>query len=95
MKSIKKANKPKAKKSKVSYGNVSLPDDAFNPKETKFRVSMYLDLDVLDEIRKLAKERNLPYQTYLNQFLRDSILGSAMDEKIRTIVKQELSKTGS
>lgn len=95
MKSTKKTKKAKSKDAKISYGSVSLPDDAFNPKETKFRVSMYLDLDVLDEIRKLAKNRGMPYQTYINQMLRDVVFGSEMDEKIRTIVRQELSKTGS
>jgi predicted DNA binding CopG/RHH family protein len=88
-----KLNKTKPKK--ITYGAVSLPDDAFNPKETKFRVTMYLDLDVLDEVRKLAKEKGLPYQTYINQHLRDTILGTAMDDKIRSIVRQELAKTGT
>jgi predicted DNA binding CopG/RHH family protein len=95
MKSTKKIKKSKSKNGKISYGSVSLPDDAFNPKETKFRVSMYLDLDVLDEVRKLAKDRGLPYQTYINQMLRDVVFGSEMDEKIRSIVRQELSKTGT
>ena len=95
MKSTKKTSKAKAKTKKGSYGNVSLPEDAFNNKETKFRVTMYLDLDVLDQIRKLAKDRCLPYQTYLNQHLRDTVLGSEMDEKIRSIVRQELAKTGT
>lgn len=79
-------------KKKIKYGNVSLPEDAFNPKETKFRVTMYLDLDVLEEVRKKAKARGLPYQTYINQLLRDSVLGQEMDEKIRRIVREELGK---
>jgi hypothetical protein len=55
-----------------SYGEVDLLDkDAFAPKETKFRVTMFLDLDVLNEIRKKAKEKGLPYQTYINLFLRE------------------------
>ena len=95
MKSTNKSKKPKAKAKRISYGNVSLPEDAFNPKETKFRVTMFLDMDILDAIRKLAKDRGLPYQTYINQHLRDTILGSAMDDKIRSIVRQELAKTGT
>ena len=79
-------------KKKIRHGSVSLPDDAFNSKETKFRVTMYLDLDVLDEVRKRAKKRGLPYQTYINQILRDSILGQEMDERIRKIVREELGK---
>ena len=77
-------------KKKIKHGSVSLPDDAFNPKETKFRVTMYIDLDVLDEIRKKAKKRGLPYQTHINQILRESVFGQEMDERIRQIVREEL-----
>lgn len=80
------------RKKKISYGNVSLPEDAFNPRETKFRVTMFIDLDILDKVRKLAKERGMPYQTYINQILRDTVLGNEMDERIRKIVREELGK---
>lgn len=85
----------KIKKRKIQYGKADiLPEDAFDSKETKFRVSMFIDLDVLEEIRKRAKERGLPYQTYINQYLRQTHLGSAEDDRIRQIVREELSKTG-
>jgi hypothetical protein len=83
-----------AGKTKIKYGKVSLPDDAFNTKETKFRVTMYIDLDVLDEVRKLAKDSSLPYQTYINQMLREQTLGSKMEDRIRKIVRDEIKKTG-
>jgi len=79
-------------KKRIKYGSVSLPEDAFNPKETKFRVTMYVDLDVLDQIRKTAKARGLPYQTHINQLLRDTVFGQEMDERIRRIVREELGK---
>lgn len=60
----------------------------------KFRMSMYIDLDVIEEIRKRAASRGLPYQTFINQHLRDSFLGNAEDERIRRIVREELSKVG-
>ena len=84
------------KKKKVNYGKEDvLGEDEFNPKHAKFRMTMYIDLDVLDEIRKRAAARGLPYQTYINQMLRDTTLGSADEEKIRSIVREELAKTGS
>ena len=91
---MKSTKKSPAKKSKIKFGDVSLPDDAFNSKETKFRVSMYLDLDVLDQIRLMAKSKGLPYQTFINQLLRERVLGSEMDDRIRKIVREELAKTG-
>lgn len=81
-----------ANRKKIRHGKVTLPEDAFNPRETKFRVTMYIDLDVLDEIRRHARKRGLPYQTYLNQHLRDTILGEAVDDRIRRIVREELRR---
>jgi len=80
----------KRTKKAIQYGKVDLlPDDAFNSKETKFRVSMYIDLDLLTEIRKRAKEKGLPYQTYINQFLKETHLSNAQDDRIRSIVREE------
>ncbi len=81
-------------KRKIKYGSVELPDEAFESRNAKFRITMFVDLDVLDEIRKRAKAKGLPYQTYINQFLRETHLGSAEEDRIRQIVRDELAKTG-
>jgi predicted DNA binding CopG/RHH family protein len=83
---------PKKKNKKIRYGKFGLPEDAFNPRETKFRVTMFVDLDVLDKIREMAKYRGLPYQTYINQMLRDAVFGSEFEDKVRKIVRDELTK---
>ncbi len=82
----------KIKKNKIKYGKVNLPEEAFDAKNAKFRVTMFVDLDVLDEIRKKAQEKGLPYQTYINQSLRDLVFGDYEEEKIRKIVRSELAK---
>lgn len=81
-----------SKKKNIKYGQVTLPDEAFDPRNAKFRVTMFVDLDVLTEIRKRAKRKSLPYQTYINQALREFIFGSSEEERIRKIVREELSK---
>jgi predicted DNA binding CopG/RHH family protein len=83
------------KSKKIKYGNVKLPDEAFNPKNAKFRVTMFIDLDVLNEIRKQAAKKGLPYQTYINQHLRNTVLGYEEEERIRSIVREEIKKYGS
>lgn len=83
----------KNKKKTIQYGKVDvLSEDEFDPKNAKFRVTMFIPLDVLDEVRKRAKEKDLPYQTYINQILRNTVLGSDEEEKIRRIVREELGK---
>lgn len=58
------------KKKKIKTGKVEIGVDEFNPKKGKFRVNMYVDLDVIDEIRKLASKEHMPYQTWINRKLR-------------------------
>jgi hypothetical protein len=55
---------------------------------------MLLREDVLQEIRKRAALKGLAYQTYIQQVLFEHVFGSQEEEKIRKIVRDELSKTG-
>ena len=48
--------------------------NALEPRNTKVRVSIYLDLDVLDFFKALATASGaLPYQTQINAALRDLV----------------------
>jgi predicted DNA binding CopG/RHH family protein len=84
----------KAGKKKITYGKVELDADEFAPENCKFRVTMFIPMDVLDEIRKRAKAKSLPYQIYINQVLRDHVFGDSEKERIRAVVREELAKTG-
>jgi len=58
---------------KIKTGKVEIGPDEFNPKRGKFRVNMFVDLDVIDEIRKRAQAEHMPYQTWINRKLRELI----------------------
>lgn len=73
------------------YGKVEIPADALVDRNAKFRVTMFIDLDVLKELRKKALSKSLPYQTYINQLLREQVFGDN-EKRIREIVKEELAK---
>lgn len=62
----------KKKKNKVEYGNVDLPPDEF--KKPKWRVSMFIDQDVIDKAKEQASKEGIGYQTWLNQKLRETVL---------------------
>jgi predicted DNA binding CopG/RHH family protein len=82
-------------KNKIERGKKNvLDEDEFDPKSAKFRVTMFIDLPVLETIRKEAKQKGLPYQTYINQLLRDHVNGDE-EKKIRAIVRDEVRKIGS
>jgi len=58
---------------KIKSGKIEIGSDEFNPRKGKFRVNMFVDLDVIDEIRKLAESERMPYQTWINRRLRDLV----------------------
>jgi uncharacterized protein (DUF4415 family) len=54
------------------------PPEAFEPRHTKVRVSIYLDLDVLNFFKGLASKPGAqPYQTQINAVLRELVEQSA------------------
>ena len=56
-------------KIKLAKKNTLSPDE-FEAKYAKERISIWLDEDLLDEIRKIAKENDKKYQTLINEILR-------------------------
>ena len=58
---------------KIKTGKVEIGAEEFNPKKGKFRVNMFVDLDVIDQIRKVATAEHMPYQTWINRQLRDLV----------------------
>jgi len=52
---------------------------------------MFIDLPILDTIRQEAKQKGLPYQTYINQLLREHVVGDE-EKNIRAIVRDEVRK---
>jgi len=79
-------------KNKTERGKRNVLDnDEFDAKHAKFRVTMFVDLPVLETIRKEAMDKGLPYQTYINQLLREHVRGDE-EKRIREIVRDEVSK---
>lgn len=79
-------------KNKIELGKKDVLDhDEFDPKHAKFRVTMFIDLPVLETIRKEAKAKGLPYQTYINQLLREHVVRDE-EKKIREIVQDEFRR---
>lgn len=60
-------------KIKLSKKDV-ISSDEFEAKYAKERISIWIDEDVLDEFRKIAKDNNKKYQTLINEVLRNYAL---------------------
>ncbi len=73
---------------KIKTGTVEIGPDEFNPKNGKFRVNMFVDLDIVDEIRKVAAKKHIPYQTLINQKLREIFMNEvSLEERVARIEK--------
>jgi len=80
-----------SKKTKLNYGKEDiLSDDSFEPRNVKKRISIMLDLDLLDEFKKRAKASGKKYQTLLNDSLREFLFGSRSKKEIKDLIKETL-----
>ena len=63
-----------------------LPEEAFDDRRTKVKISMYVDLDVLDHFKARASDGR-PYQTQINQELRRIMEGeqSSADDAVSSL----------
>lgn len=58
-------------------------------KNAKVKVTLYIDGDILEYIRKDAKNKNKKYQTLLNDTLREYFLSDeSQDMRLKTLEKQ-------
>lgn len=65
----------KRRKSKIEYGTVEIPEEAFFPRNVKVRVTMMVDGDIVQAFRDAAAKRGIGYQTLMNEKLRESLDG--------------------
>jgi predicted DNA binding CopG/RHH family protein len=86
MKSMAKKRSEMNKKPRIEHGNVELPENEFDPRQAKFRVTMWVDLDLLDEVRKRAGADGMKYQPWINKKLRETILGeNSLENRIAAL----------
>lgn len=89
MKSIKKKSK------KIEYGTVGAPEGFDDAKNHKVRVTMWLDGDLLEELRKRASEVGAGYQTFTQKLLRDAVFETeSITKRLARVEKALKIKTG-
>ena len=90
----------KSKPADIKPGKYNLEKDEFAPRNTKIRITTFIDGDIVNSLKDLAKSKGIKYQTALNSILRsyfenkpgrDKPLSEAM---VRKIVREEIKKMG-
>jgi uncharacterized protein (DUF4415 family) len=78
---------------KIEYGDVDIDLKKVKPDEVKVRITTFLDLDVVEKLKANAKDLGMGYQTFLNTFLRESILNEpGVLTRLKRIEKAILGK---
>ncbi|MEZ4740857.1 MAG: BrnA antitoxin family protein [Bdellovibrionota bacterium] len=63
------------KKNELHYGKKDFIEGDLSPQSAKVKVTIYLDGDLLLEVRRKAKKLGKKYQTLINESLREKFLG--------------------
>ena len=81
-------------KQKIQLGTKDLLPRKIRPRDEMILISIKMEGDLLDALKAKAKKLNRPYQTLMKEMLRErlNLKTSDMDDHIREIVRQELSK---
>jgi predicted DNA binding CopG/RHH family protein len=83
------------KNKKIKYGSVEAPEGFDNPKNHKIRITMWMDGDVLQELKKRAAEVGAGYQTYAQKILRDAVLEKeSLEKRLERLEKALKIKAG-
>ncbi|MCB9083608.1 MAG: BrnA antitoxin family protein [Bdellovibrionaceae bacterium] len=83
----------KIKKKKIKYGDEELDRDEFDVKNAKFRVTAFVDSEVVEALRKQAKTQGKGYQTLMNEILREAVLGdSSYESRLKKLEKAVFKK---
>ncbi len=81
------------KNKKITYGKVEIPEDAFDPRNVKERITIMLDQDVLDEYRSRAQKTGDKYQSLINRTLREALEKPELEKRIEKL-EQKMKKLG-
>ncbi len=81
------------KSKKISYGKVSIPEEAFEPRNVKERITIMIDQDVLDAYRAKAEKHGDKYQSLINRTLREAMQMPDLEARVSAIEKK-LKKRG-
>ena len=73
-------------KAKVHKGPIA------DPKKTKVQTSLRIDADVMSWAQTQAKVHNIPYQTFLNKTLRDSMQRPSIEDRLAAVEKKVFKK---
>ena len=81
------------KNNKIIYSKEDkLSKDEFEKKNTKVRITTFIDIDVLEQLKKEAATSGKKYQTLLNEKLREIVLEEETIKSTLSDINKRLTK---
>jgi predicted DNA binding CopG/RHH family protein len=85
----------KRKASKVKYGKIEVPENPFDPKTTKIKVTSWFDADLILMLKEKAAQEGTKYQTLMNHLLREAVMKHmSIEQRLEKIERTLKIKTG-
>ncbi len=85
-----------AKNKDIQYGNIDIPENAFNPENTKVRISMMLRGDILQHFKERADKEGVGYQVLIQQTLAKSMNSDqSLEKRLEKIEEAVFEKKGA
>jgi predicted DNA binding CopG/RHH family protein len=76
----------------IEYGNVNIPDDAFEEENIKVRISLMLRADILNHFKNRAKKEGVGYQVLIQQALANSMNEKDSTKERLSILESEIER---
>lgn len=81
------------KDNKIIYSKEDkLSKDEFEKKNTKVRITTFIDIDILEQLKKEAATSGKKYQTLLNEKLREIVLEEETIKSTLSDINKRLTK---
>lgn len=79
----------------IEFGNVDVPQEAFDAQNIKVRISLMVRGDILDAFKERAKKEGIGYQLLMQQALADYLTkDQRIEERLARIEHELFSKHG-
>lgn len=85
----------KSENKKIKYSkNDRLNESFLDPKNQRHKITMWIDGDLLEELKKRAEDVGAGYQTFIHKILKESTQKENLEQRISKL-EQEFFKTKS
>lgn len=77
----------------IQYGDIDLLEkDEFDPKYGKVRISLMIDLQVVEAFKEEAERRGAKYQALMRESLRNAVFGDDLRERLSKLEEAVFKK---